>query len=71
MSNADYSIAVRPLSVDEGGGWFAEVAELPGCISDGDTREEAVANVREAIGEWTACAVRLGRKVPHPQRQYA
>ena len=31
------------------GGFTALVPSLPGCISEGDTREEAVANVREAI----------------------
>jgi predicted RNase H-like HicB family nuclease len=34
---------------DEEGNWIAEVPSLPGCISQGDTREEAIANIREAI----------------------
>lgn len=34
---------------DEDGIFVAEVASLPGCISQGATREEALANVREAI----------------------
>ena len=33
----------------EDGFWIAECPSLPGCISQGQTREEAVANVREAI----------------------
>jgi predicted RNase H-like HicB family nuclease len=33
----------------EDGFWIAECPSLPGCISQGETREEAVANIREAI----------------------
>jgi predicted RNase H-like HicB family nuclease len=34
---------------DENGDWIAEVPSLPGCVSDGKTREEALENVKEAI----------------------
>ena len=37
------------LEHSEEGGFTAIVPSLPGCISEGDTREEALANVREAI----------------------
>jgi predicted RNase H-like HicB family nuclease len=33
----------------EDGGWGALVPSLPGCISEGDTRDEALRNIREAI----------------------
>jgi predicted RNase H-like HicB family nuclease len=33
----------------EDGFWIAECSSLPGCISQGETREEAVSNIREAI----------------------
>jgi predicted RNase H-like HicB family nuclease len=36
----------------EEGGFWAEVPVLPGCASQGDTMEELVANVREAIAGW-------------------
>jgi predicted RNase H-like HicB family nuclease len=36
----------------EDGYWVAECPSLPGCISQGTTREEAVANIREAIDEY-------------------
>jgi predicted RNase H-like HicB family nuclease len=38
----------------EDGYWVAEVPSLPGCISQGKTREEAVQNIREAIKGYTA-----------------
>lgn len=34
---------------DEDGVWIAECPSIPGCVSQGDTRDEALANVREAI----------------------
>jgi predicted RNase H-like HicB family nuclease len=37
------------LEPSEEGGYTAYVPSLPGCISEGDTREEAIANIREAI----------------------
>ena len=37
------------LEPSEDGGYTVYVPSLPGCISQGDTREEALANVREAI----------------------
>lgn len=40
----DYPFFVRPLNSDEGGGYYIEFTDLPGCISDGDTVEEAIEN---------------------------
>jgi predicted RNase H-like HicB family nuclease len=37
---------------DEAGYYAAEVPALPGCLSQGKTREEAIANVKEAIEGW-------------------
>jgi predicted RNase H-like HicB family nuclease len=37
------------LEPSEEGGFTVYVPSLPGCISEGDTREEALANIREAI----------------------
>ena len=38
------------LEPSEEGGYTAYVPALPGCISEGDTREQAVRNIREALG---------------------
>lgn len=37
---------------DEAGYFVAEVPALPGCLSQGKTRDEAIANVKEAIEGW-------------------
>jgi predicted RNase H-like HicB family nuclease len=48
----------------EDGGWVAEVPSLPGCISQGRTREETIANVRDAIQTWIEGASQVGMTVP-------
>jgi predicted RNase H-like HicB family nuclease len=48
----------------EDGGWVAEVPSLPGCISQGDTREEAIKNVRDAIDTWIDGAKSVGMAIP-------
>jgi antitoxin HicB len=62
----DYRIMVRPLSNDEGGGYLVEYPEIPGCMSDGETVEEAIANGREALRDCLAAFKESGRKVPQP-----
>ncbi len=34
---------------DEDGVWIVECPSIPGCVSQGDTKDEAIANIREAI----------------------
>ena len=50
------------LDRDEDGVWIAECPAVPGCVSEGATREEAVANVREAIA--LCLEVRAERGLP-------
>ncbi|MDT7855263.1 type II toxin-antitoxin system HicB family antitoxin [Rubrivirga sp. S365] len=52
---------------DEDGAYVAEVPELPGCVSDGETYAEAVENVEDAIRAWIETAQELGRDVPEPK----
>jgi predicted RNase H-like HicB family nuclease len=40
------------IHLAEEGGYWAEVPALPGCITEGDTMEEAVANLKDAIEGW-------------------
>jgi predicted RNase H-like HicB family nuclease len=49
------------------GGWSASVPDLPGCFSDGETRSEAEAAIREAIILWLETANKNGWPVPEPQ----
>jgi predicted RNase H-like HicB family nuclease len=52
---------------EEDSGFVVEVPELPGCMADGATYEEAVTNARQVIEEWIQTARELGRTVPEPK----
>ena len=71
MSRLEYAVVVEPLTPEDGGGYFATVPDLPGCMSDGETPEEAIANVRNAIEAWKEAAEELGREIPKPSRRAA
>jgi predicted RNase H-like HicB family nuclease/uncharacterized damage-inducible protein DinB len=47
------------------GRWFASLAELPGCMATGTTRDEAIARVRAAFPEYVALLARHGVRVEH------
>jgi predicted RNase H-like HicB family nuclease len=48
----------------EDGFWVAECPSLPGCVSQGQTREEAISNIREAIEAYVGALEDDGRPVP-------
>jgi predicted RNase H-like HicB family nuclease len=48
----------------EDGYWVAECPSLPGCISQGKTREEAIKNIREAIQGYIAALEEDGLDIP-------
>ena len=52
---------------EEDHAYLVEVPELPGCMADGKTRQEALANAETIIQEWVETAHELGRSVPSPQ----
>ena len=66
MMQIDYPTLVLPLSPEDGGGYAAYAVDLPGCVADGDTPAAALEELRQAVEEWIAEAVRLGRDVPGP-----
>src|SRR5665213_178819 len=62
----NYRITIRPLSKEEGGGYLVEYPEIPGCMSDGETIEKAVANGREALRDCLDVFKESGRRAPKP-----
>jgi len=52
MGGKRYTVVVEPDLVD--GGFVAECRALPGCVTDGETVEEALCNARDAITDWLA-----------------
>jgi predicted RNase H-like HicB family nuclease len=47
--------------------YLVEVPELPGCMADGATYQEAVINAERVISEWLEAAKELGRHIPEPK----
>jgi len=47
--------------------YIFEAPELPGCMSDGETYEEALRNIQLIISEWIETAKELGREIPEPK----
>jgi len=56
---------------DEDERFIVEVPELPGCMADGETYEQAVQNAQIIISEWIETAKRLGREIPEPKGRLA
>ena len=61
-----YPFTIRPLLPEEGGGYLIEFPDLPGCMSDGETPEEAIVNGRDAMEGWLNCARKFRDPIPKP-----
>jgi antitoxin HicB len=63
-------IAARPytreLVRNEDGTWFARIVEFPGCMTEGDTREEALANLDDAMISWIEVKLEDREAIPEP-----
>jgi len=64
----DYSVLIEPVASEDGGGFRAWVPDLPGCVCEADTAEEALAEIPDAITQWLMEARRAGRPIPPPAR---
>lgn len=63
--SSKYEIIIYWSSDDNA--FIAEVPELPGCMADGKTYQEAITNAEVIIGEWLETARGLGREIPVPR----
>jgi antitoxin HicB len=63
-----YPFNVEPLAADEGGGYVITFPDLPGCMSDGNTVGEAIAQGREAFLAWMESIIADGKSIPEPHR---
>ncbi len=62
MNQYDYQMVI--YWSDEDQAYIVEVPELPGCIADGPTRQQALANAEVVVQEWVETAQKLRRPVP-------
>ena len=64
MNIRGYDVDVEPLSSRLGSGFVAYAPALKGCLADGQTRAEAIANLDDAIGCWLHAANAKGWWIP-------
>lgn len=62
-----YNYAIILYWSDDDQAFIAEVPELPGCMADGKTRQEAIANAETVIKEWIDIAIEDGEEIPVPR----
>jgi len=65
----NYPVAIERISEEDGGGFFASIPLLPGCMSDGETLEEAYDNIEDAKKEWLRSMLERGMNIPEPAEQ--
>lgn len=61
----DYTLRLKENSDS---GYFAEIEELPGCITEGDTKEETLAMIEDAKEAWLKTALKKKLKIPEPTK---
>jgi len=61
-----YNIVIRHVTDESGTYYFAKVQELPGCMSDGETIDEAFTNIYEAMEGWIEAKLEVGCSIPLP-----
>lgn len=66
IKTPDYPFTIRYLTANEGGGYLIEYPDLPGCISDGETIEEAISNGHDAVACWLSAAKEAEHHIPKP-----
>ena len=67
----DYPTEMRPLSEAEGGGWLVTFPDLPGCMADGETPQEAMENAEDAVAAWILARKEVGYAIPMPGDTYS
>ena len=64
--NLPYNIIIKHISDGSGDYYFASVLEFEGCMSDGETPEEAYTNIRDAMAGWIETKLESGFIPPTP-----
>ena len=62
----DYKIEITPLTKEDGGGFLATFPDLPGCMADGESIEEAITEARDAFNCWVEACLEWKKEIPAP-----
>lgn len=61
-----YSHVISPLPKEDGGGFLITFPDLLGCMSDGATEADAIANGKDAFKSWVSARIDAGKEIPEP-----
>jgi antitoxin HicB len=64
--NLQYSMTIDP---DPEGGYVAQIKDLPGCLTQGETLEETISNINEARELWLETAYEADDEIPLPSTE--
>ena len=67
MKFEDYAINIAPLPPEEGGGYLVTMPDLPGCVADGESVDEALMEARDAFKAWTDAEIEDKGHLPAPR----
>ena len=67
MQTHKYQVVIQWSEADNA--FVAEVPQLPGCTAHGDTRQEAVRQINQAIQLWIDTAREFGDSIPEPEQE--
>lgn len=65
----DYDIGVRVLDENEGGGFLAYYVDIPFIMGDGETKEDAIEDVRRAFEVYVVSALKHNDRIAEPKHQ--
>ncbi|MBF0137076.1 MAG: type II toxin-antitoxin system HicB family antitoxin [Magnetococcales bacterium] len=63
----DYRFEICPLTEEDGSGYLITFPDFPGCMSDGETPQEAIANGMDALKVFIATRKEFGDPIPEPK----
>lgn len=67
--NLNYPVEICKIPLKDGGGYFASIPLLQGCMSDGETLDEAYSNIEEAKCEWLQSMIERNMPIPEPSEE--
>lgn len=68
MKFENYEMNIAPLPENEGGGFLVTFPDLPGCMTDGETIDQAILNAKDAFTAWAKAELEDKGELPKPKK---